>query len=170
MLTCLRSILEKKKILLDLNYKSLFIILNNNINDSFIKINIIDIIALVFSIPGRFSKEDNFELCKLLLSICMNEKDTEVVAHVLNAYFDIYKEDDLESNVVLKSAGVVQMMKEGVTVFKSRVFLFKLGEKRFPTRRIRHGVLRILKRGFTKLKTIRKIQRETFRVAKHKLI
>jgi hypothetical protein len=124
MLTCLHSILEKKKINIELQYKSLFIILNNNIHDSFVKINIIDIIALYFSLPGKLTKEDNEELCKLLLSLCTHEKDTECVAHVLNAFFDIYREDDYESNFVLKIVGVVEMMFQGISVYKLRVFFF----------------------------------------------
>jgi hypothetical protein len=121
MLTCLHSILEKKKINIDLQYKSLFIILNNNIHDSFLKINIIDIIALYFSLPGKLTKEDNEELCKLLLSLCTHEKDTECAAHVLNAFFDIYREDDYESNFVIKSVGVIEMMHQGIPFYKSRV-------------------------------------------------
>lgn len=97
--------------------------MNNNINENFIKINIIDIVALYFSIPGRLLKEDNEELCRLLLSLCTHEKDTECVAHVLNAFFDIYKEDDYESNFILRTVGVIEMMKQGIPYFKSRVLI-----------------------------------------------
>lgn len=132
LLTTFRTILDKYKTVLgmlvkqnlgnpDFNFKSLFVILNNNINDSFIKINIIDIIALIFAYPGQHSKEENSEICKLLYNICLNENDMEVVAHVLNAYFDIYKEDDYDSNFILKQNGVIDLMKLGVTEFKARV-------------------------------------------------
>jgi hypothetical protein len=128
LLTCLRSILEKNKQVFSIvfssgqnfDFRSLFIIMNNNINDTFIKINVIDIISFIFS-NNTFKQEDNLEVCKLLYNICMNENDMEVISHVLNAYFDIYKEDDRESNLILKSVGVVDLMKIGVTEFKTRV-------------------------------------------------
>jgi hypothetical protein len=128
LLTCLRSILEKNKQVFSIvfssgqnfDFRSLFIIMNNNINDTFIKINVIDIISFIFS-NNSFKQEDNLEVCKLLYNICMNENDMEVISHVLNAYFDIYKEDDRESNLILKNVGVVDLMKIGVTEFKTRV-------------------------------------------------
>jgi hypothetical protein len=131
LLTTYRSILEKYKNVgnmiiaegmnnAEFDFKSLFVILNNNINDSFIKINIVDIISYIYSLPGH-SKEVNNEICKLLYNICLNEKDMEVLSHVLNAYFDIYKEDDYESNFILRSNGVVDLMKLGVNEFKIKV-------------------------------------------------
>lgn len=132
LLTCLRSILEKHKQVFALvfssgqnfDFRSLFIIMNNNINDTFIKINVIDIITFIFT-NNTFKQEDNLEVCKLLYNICMNENDMEVISHVLNAYFDIYKEDDRESNLILKNVGVVDLMKIGVTEFKTRVKIKK---------------------------------------------
>ena len=128
LLTCFRTILEKFNTIPELliknnfNFKSLFLILNNNINDSFIKINIIDIISFIFSNKG-VTQADNLEVCKLLYNICLNENDMEVTSHVLNAYFDIYKEDDYESNLILKQVGVIELMKLGANEFKSRVSL-----------------------------------------------
>lgn len=124
LLTCLRTILEKYKSSFNNNfqvfdYKSLFLILNNNISDSFIKINIIDIINFIFC--EVHSKEDNYEVCKLLYNICVNENDMEVTSHVLNAYFDIYKEDDFETNSILKQVGVIDLLKLGTNEFKIRV-------------------------------------------------
>jgi hypothetical protein len=129
LLTCLRTILEKYKSSFNNNfhifdYKSLFLILNNNISDSFIKINIIDIINFIFCEFN--SKEDNYEVCKLLYNICVNENDMEVTSHVLNAYFDIYKEDDYETNSILKQIGVIDLMKLGTNEFKIRVNYFNI--------------------------------------------
>jgi hypothetical protein len=123
LLTCFRSILEKYKNineivdLCNFDFKILFIILNNNINDTFIKINIIDIIGFLYSYKHPI--EANLEICKLLYDICLNESDMEVTSHVLNAYFDIYKEDDF--NINLKNVGLIESMKIGVNEFKSRV-------------------------------------------------
>jgi hypothetical protein len=129
LLTCLRSILEKYKSInqiidfTNFDFKFLFVIFNNNVDDRFIKINIIDIISFLFSYKGH-SAENNFEICKLLFSICLNENDMEVTSHVLNAYYDIYGEDDYNFN--LKSVGVVEAMKNGVSEFRSRVMIIFL--------------------------------------------
>jgi hypothetical protein len=126
MLTCFRSILEKYKNINEIinftnfDFKFLFVILNNNVDDRFIKINIIDIIAFLFSYKGH-SAEANLEICKLLYSMCLNENDMEVTSHVLNAYYDIYGEDDYNFN--LKSVEVIDAMKYGVNEFRSRVNL-----------------------------------------------
>lgn len=126
MLTCFRSLLEKYKNITQIidfknfDFKFLFIILNNNVDDRFIKINIIDIITFIFSIKGH-SSETNLEICKLLYSMCLNENDMEVTSHVLNAFYDIYAEDDYNFN--LKSVGVVDAMKIGINEFRSRVKL-----------------------------------------------
>lgn len=48
-----------------------------------------------------------------------NETDMEVISHVLNAYYDIYKEDDMNAN--LKIAGVIDLMNNGVKEFRTRV-------------------------------------------------
>ena len=126
MLTCFRSLLEKYKNITQIidfknfDFKFLFIILNNNVDDRFIKINIIDIITFIFSIKGH-SAEANLEICKLLYSMCLNENDMEVTSHVLNAFYDIYAEDDYNFN--LKSVGVVDAMKFGINEFRSRVKL-----------------------------------------------
>lgn len=129
MLTCFRSILEKYKNINEIinftnfDFKFLFVILNNNVDDRFIKINIIDVIAFLFSYKGH-SAEANLEICKLLYSMCMNENDMEVTSHVLNAFYDIYGEDDFNFN--LKSVGVIDAMKYGVNEFRSRVNLFSI--------------------------------------------
>jgi hypothetical protein len=100
------------------DYKSFFILLNDNITDSFIKINIIDIIGFLYSFKGH-TLEVNLEICKLLHEMCLKENDMEVVSHVLNAYFDIYREDDL--NINLKNVGVIELMRAGEKEFKKRV-------------------------------------------------
>jgi len=124
LLTCFRSILEKYKNInhiidfTNFDFKFLFVIFNNNVDDRFIKINIIDIISFLFSYTGH-SAENNLEICKLLFSICLKENDMEVTSHVLNAYYDIYGEDDYNFN--LKSVGVIEAMKNGVCEFRSSV-------------------------------------------------
>lgn len=124
LLLSLRTLLEKNKGLSyihDLSFvdfKSLLVILNNNINDNFIKMNVIDIISLVFSFPGH-SMSDNLEVCKLLHSIFFKESDMEVIGHVINAFFDIYKDEEYNQN--LKAVGIIDLMKSGATEFKSRV-------------------------------------------------
>jgi hypothetical protein len=124
MLTCFRSILEKYKNInqiidfTNFDFKFLFVILNNNVDDRFIKINIVDIISFIFSTKGH-STETNLEICKLLYSMCLNENDMEVTSHVLNAFYDIYTEDDFNFN--LKSVGLVDAMKYGINEFRSRV-------------------------------------------------
>ena len=64
--------------------------------------------------------------------MCLNENDMEVTSHVLNAFYDIYTEDDYNFN--LKSVGVVDAMKYGVNEFRSRVklsnLIFNLYKKR----------------------------------------
>lgn len=66
------------------------------------------------------SVESNLEICKLLYNMFFNENNTEVLSHVLNAYYDIYKEDDM--NVNLKSVGVIELMKMGTKEFRSKVY------------------------------------------------
>lgn len=45
----------------------------------------------------------------------------EVVAHVLNAFFDIYKDEDYNANLI--ETNVINTMKAGVTEFGTRVNL-----------------------------------------------
>ena len=61
------------------------------VNDNFIKCNVIDIISLCACVDNNFKIGD--ELKKLLFS----ENDIEVLSHVINAFMDVFKNDDLES-------------------------------------------------------------------------
>lgn len=129
----LRNLLEKaqknltkeiiNKLYSDINYKTLFLVMNKYINDNFIKTNIIDIIGLLFS----FEYHDqhffiaNKEICNLLNSMFYNEANCEVLAHVINAFMDIYQWDDLEMDKILFNSDVVKLMKKGTNEFKSRL-------------------------------------------------
>lgn len=129
----LRNLLEKtqnkltkeiiNKLYSDINYKTLFLIMNKYINENFIKTNIIDIIGLLFS----FEHHDqhffiaNKEICNLLNSMFYNEANCEVLAHVINAFMDIYQWDDLEMDKILFNSDVVKLMKKGANEFKSRL-------------------------------------------------
>jgi len=95
--------------------------LNRNINDRFIKLNIIDIVALLFSnYPHPLNV--NLEICNILYEFFFKEDDMEVIAHVLNAFFDIYRDEDY--NINLKNKGVIETMKAGVKEFQKRVNYF----------------------------------------------
>jgi hypothetical protein len=99
-------------------YKILFQIFNNNLEDVFIKINIIDIVAKVYS-KIQHSEVINVDICKCLYDIVKNDNNVEVISHVLNAYFDIYSEDNF--NKILLDSGIVEMMKIGYTQFRTKV-------------------------------------------------
>jgi hypothetical protein len=83
-----------------------------------VKINIIDIIAKFYS-KNSHSSEANLEICNLLYSMCFKEKDVEVIAHILNAFFDIYSEDDYNYNLL--KVGVINTMTEAIGVFREKV-------------------------------------------------
>jgi hypothetical protein len=97
----------------------MFIIFNNNINDTFIKINIVDIIAKVFS-KNLHTEEINFEICNLLKNLVMNENNVEVSSHVLNAFFDIWAEDYYNQNLI--KGNIIELMKQGLPQFRSKVY------------------------------------------------
>jgi hypothetical protein len=101
-------------------YKILFQIFNNNIHDVFIKINLIDIVAKIYS-KLVHNEMINADICKCLKDIVFNDNNVEVISHVLNAYFDIYSEDNF--NKILLDSGIVEMMKVGLPQFKSKVKL-----------------------------------------------
>lgn len=94
--------------------------MNKNINERFIKLNIIDIVALLYS-NYPHSLNINLEICNILYEFFFKEDDMEVIAHVLNAFFDIYKDEDYNINLINK--GVIETMKAGVKEFKKKVNL-----------------------------------------------
>ena len=92
--------------------------MNKNINDPMIKINIIDILSFIFS-KVKHSASANEEICAVLFNFCLNEIDIEVLGHVMNAFMDIWAEDNY--NFVLKKLDIVEKMKSGICEFKNKV-------------------------------------------------
>ena len=142
----LRNILEKKIIniedilsennkneeMIPLDYKLLFSIFNYFMNDENIKINIIDIIALIYSTEITNDKswyEINQEINNLLITLLYNEKNIEIAAHVINAFMDIYQWDDNILNQILKNSNVLNIMTNGAKTFKQKMEnLYKTNE------------------------------------------
>ena len=138
----LRNILEKtkhkmsqddiKQLSNTINYKTLFLIMNKFINDNFIKTNIIDTVSFLFSYEknhdGLFYTK-NKEICNLFITLFYNENSCEVLAHVINAFMDIYQWDDDTMDKILLNSGVVNIMRNGSGEFKSRLKIaYKSGE------------------------------------------
>ena len=101
------------------DYINLFNIIQK-VNDNFIKCNVIDIISLCACVDNNFKIGD--DLKKLLFS----ENDIEVLSHVINAFMDVFKNDDLESNQYLKNIGVMDLFSKAVPEFKNK---FKKAKK-----------------------------------------
>ena len=95
------------------DYMNLFNIIQK-VTDNFIKCNVIDIISLCACVDNNFKIGD--ELKKLLFS----ENDIEVLSHVINAFMDVFKNDDLESNQYLKNIGVMDLFSKAVPEFKNK--------------------------------------------------
>jgi hypothetical protein len=141
-----RNILEKKIINIEniiednnkdedlnsLDYKLLFCIFNYFLNDDYIKINIIDIVAFIYS--TEITNDKNWydiikEINNLLITLLYNEKSIEIVSHVINAFMDIYQGDDPILNDILKNSNVLNMMVKGTKPFKQKMEnLFKTNE------------------------------------------
>ena len=133
----LRNMLEKKNInieyiiefnknedLTSLDYKLLFCIFNYYLNDDNIKINIIDIIAFIYS--TEITNDNNWyemikEINNLLITLLYNEKNIEIVSHVINAFMDIYQWDDVTLNQILKNSNVLNIMSNGIKTFKKKM-------------------------------------------------
>ena len=142
----LRNILEKKIInlediltennnceeLIPLDYKLLFSIFNFYMNNDYIKLNIIDIIALIYSTEITNDKswyEIIEEINNLLLTLLYNEKNIEIASHVINAFMDIYQWDDEILNKILKNSNVLSIMLNGSKNFKQKMEnLYKTNE------------------------------------------
>ena len=142
----LRNILEKKIINIEdiisennkneelnpLDYKLLFSIFNYYMNDDYIKINIIDIIALIYSTEITNDKswyEIIQEINNLLVTLLYNEKNIEIVSHVINAFMDIYQWDDEILNKILKNSNILNIMSNGSKNFKQKMEnLYKTNE------------------------------------------
>ena len=119
----LRTLLDKYsgnfKNFQDSDYLILFNIFNK-VNDNFIKCNIIDIITFCACVDNKFTVGGE------LKNILFNEKDIEVLSHVINAFMDIFKNDDLESNKCLKEIDVINLFGKGINEFKNK---FKIAKK-----------------------------------------
>ena len=142
----LRNILEKKIINIEdiisennkneelnpLDYKLLFSIFNYYMNDDFIKINIIDIIALIYSTEITNDKswyEIIQEINNLLVTLLYNEKNIEIASHVINAFMDISQWDDEILNKILKNSNILNIMSNGSKNFKQKMEnLYKTNE------------------------------------------
>jgi hypothetical protein len=70
----------------------------------------------------------NLEICNILYNIFFSENDMEVIAHVLNAFFDIYKDEDYNINLV--NVNVINTMKAGVAEFSTRVNFYLIKDKK----------------------------------------
>lgn len=138
----LRNILEKtkhnmsqddiKQLSNNINYKTLFLIMNKFINDNFIKTNIIDTVSFLFSYEKNHDSlfyTKNKEICNLFITLFYNENSCEVLAHVINAFMDIYQWDDDTMDKILLNSGAVNIMRNGSGEFKSRLKIaYKSGE------------------------------------------
>ena len=119
----LRTLLDKYngnfKNFQDNDYMNLFNIIKKT-KDNFIKCNIIDIISFCSCVDNKYNIGG--ELKNLLFS----ENDIEILSHVINAFMDIFKNDDLESNKYLKEIDIISLFKKGISEFKNK---FKLSKK-----------------------------------------
>ena len=120
------NIIEKNKIEESnyLDYKLLFCIFNYFINDDNIKINIIDIIAFIYS--AEITNDNSWydiikEINNLLITLLYNEKNIEIVSHVINAFMDIYQWDDVTLNQILKNSNAINIMSNGIKAFKKKM-------------------------------------------------
>ena len=119
----LRTLLDKYngnfKNFQDNDYLNLFTIIKK-VNDNFIKCNIVDIISFCACADNKYNIGG--ELKNLLFS----ENDIEVLSHVINAFMDIFKNDDLESNKYLKEIDIINLFNKGISEFKNK---FKKAKK-----------------------------------------
>ena len=102
----------------DNDYISLFNI-SQKVNDNFIKCNIIDIISLCACVDNNFKVGDE------LKNLLFHENDIEVLSHVINAFMDIFKNDDLESNTYLRQIGVMDLFGKALPQFKNKLKVSK---------------------------------------------
>ena len=98
-----------------------------------IKINIIDIVSLIYSDENKNNSNDfyliNKEINSLLKTLLYNEKNIIVIAHIINAFMDIYKWDDEILNKNLKNSEILILFKNNLNELKNRInSLFKTNE------------------------------------------
>lgn len=113
----LRTLLDKYngnfKNFQDNDYLNLFNIIKK-VKDNFIKCNIVDIVSFCACVDNKYNIGG--ELKNLLFS----ENDIEVLSHVINAFMDIFKNDDLESNKYLKEIDIINLFSKGISEFKNK--------------------------------------------------
>ena len=112
-----RNLVTKYNYIKNISEEQYQILYNISINtkDSFVKGNMIDIISTLAA------RDKKYIIGKSFKDLLTSENNIEIVAHLSNAFMDIFSEDDLESNKFLKELGIVSMMKEGVNEFKNRM-------------------------------------------------
>ena len=69
--------------------------------------------------------DNNFKVGDELKNLLFHENDIEVLSHVINAFMDIFKNDDLESNTYLKQIGVMDLFSKAVPQFKNKLKVSK---------------------------------------------
>ena len=64
-----------------------------------------------------------------MITLLYNEKNIEIVSHVINAFMDIYQWDDITLNQILKNSNVLKIMSNGIKTFKKKMDnLYKTNE------------------------------------------
>ena len=114
--TTLRNLITKFTIknINDDQYQILYQIIIKTEN-AFIKSNLIDVMT-TFAI-----RDKKFIVGKILKDLIMNQSQIEVISHLANSFMDLFCDDDLESNKILKELGIIEMMKQGANEFSSRM-------------------------------------------------
>ena len=103
----------------DNDYINLFNIIKKT-NDNFIKCNIVDIITFCACVDNKYNIGGDIK------NLLFSENDIEVLSHVINAFMDIFKNDDLESNKYLKDIDIINLFSKGISEFKNK---FKIAKK-----------------------------------------
>ena len=95
------------------DYLNLFDIIGK-VEDNNIKCNVIDIISFCACI------DNNYKIGDSLKNLLFSQDDIEVLSHVIDAFMDIFKNDDLESNKYLKQIGIVNLFNKAIPEFKNK--------------------------------------------------
>ena len=95
------------------DYLNLFDIIGK-VEDNNIKCNVIDIISFCACI------DNNYKIGDSLKNLLFSQDDIEVLSHVIDAFMDIFKNDDLESNKYLKLIGIVNLFNKAIPEFKNK--------------------------------------------------
>lgn len=122
--TTLRNLITKFTIknINDDQYQILYQIIIKTEN-AFIKSNLIDVMT-TFAI-----RDKKFIVGKLLKDLIINQSQIEVISHLANSFMDLFCDDDLESNKILKELGIIEMMKQGANEFRARMKNAKIAKE-----------------------------------------